>query len=180
MGDVVKKTTIILICVIVILTFFSAMYFFNPRVVNVTEEVAKIDTLYFTMKETSPPDTIYQYRTKLVHDTVAILQGTPDDVIIVGNGKPETGDRKIPSPEGLGVGAPYYKSVKNFSTKFLIGRVDAWAKCRVDSFTIETHLDREAFAKFYGNKIEPESNNNWLYYVGGGILAGGLIIELVK
>jgi len=74
----------------------------------------------------------------------------------------------------------YYKSVKNFRTEFLQGRVDAWAPCRVDSFTVETHLDREAFAKFYGGKLEEQSTNKWMWYTAAGIIVGGLTIELLK
>ena len=177
-----KRSTVILILIIIVLAFFAAMYFFNPRIVNVTEEVVKIDTLYFTMKETLPPDTVYQYRTMVVKDTVTVLNGDPDEVVVIGDSRPKEGRPEFPSWEGVGVGAPapmYYQSVKHFNTKFLIGRVDAWAKCRVDSFTVETHLDREAFAKFYGKEIKPD-NTAWYYYVGAGILAGGLTIAMIK
>jgi len=146
--------------VVIILAVFTVLYFVKPRVVTTYEMVEKIDTLYFTIKETAPPDTVEVIKWIKIQPPVDSIRVVDLDAMIENRGTEDEGviiihdipDPRIPQPDPFYV--PYHRSGKNFKSKFLVGHVDAFAPCLVDSFKITTSLDRQAYLKFFESEYK--------------------------
>jgi len=153
-----NKTTAILMIVVIILSVFTVLYFIKPRVVTIYEMVEKIDTLYFTVDETVPPDTVEIIKWIPAQPEIDSIQVLDLDAMIRNRGTDEEGkiiiiDMPDPDP-GPPVMIPYQKSTRAFSAKFIDGRVDAFAPCKVDSFHIQTSLNRQAYLKFFEEEYQ--------------------------
>ena len=166
-----KKETIIYTVLIIIIAGLAALYIFQPRVVTVTETVAQIDTMYFQVEVAGPPDTVYVTRWR---------QARPDTVIIV---QRDTAQQDAQGAT-LTLDTPqWYLSEKKFASAFVQGRVQAFAAAPVDSFFIETHLQRDQFAKFYAQNMRAADDHSldWLTYgwvgLGAGILLGMMTLH---
>lgn len=160
------KKDIIYILAIIILSVFAVLYFIKPRLITVTETVEKIVPKFET-DITAPPDTVIVYKriTRTKKDTI-IVQAPPDTTILFMDSYIDSKRRS-------------FLSVKRFSAELLNGKVEAYAPCAVDSFHIQTSLNRDAFQKYVEANFELEKNP-WYVYLGAGIITGTIMMVLIN
>ena len=113
-----NKTTAILMIVVIILAVFAVMYFIKPRVVTTYEMVEKIDTLYFTIKETVPPDTVEIIKWIPAQPKIDSIKVLDLDAMIKNRGTDDEGKIifiTVPDPDQKPpVMIPYQKSTRAF------------------------------------------------------------------
>jgi hypothetical protein len=153
---------LILCCIIL-----SILYLNKPKVITIEEKIAKLDSTGFMINETSKPDTV-------IKDSIIYI----DKEVFVEKIVVETDTMIIHDTLYTEQKIPFIKSIKNFKSEYIGGKVIAYAPCPVDSFSIEMGLDRKAFTELYMENCEPP-NKKW-YYAGGGYIAGILTILILN
>jgi len=165
----------ITIILIVILSIPATLYFVKPRTVVVENTVTQRDTLYFTIKETLPPDTVFINSKIIKIDTIIVP--TIDTIKSIDN---EPADTTVYS---IMYKPDYYVSFKRFQKEMLKVDVSAYAPCAVDSFGIDAVFNYKKYDSLYHKPniiIKNKKEFSKGFYVWLGAVSAVTLIALIS